>query len=131
MNNISFTPSDIMAVCNLILVLAAVITLVYNVYKKANAPNERQDRQITGIEKRVDGHDTVISKIMGMLDNDKRRLDDLESEQRITNRVIIQTLQVLVRHGIDGNNTEELKAADKALNGYLLGERWGHDAKED
>lgn len=130
MNNISFTPADIMAVCNFILVLAAVIALVYNLYRKANAPNKRQDKRIDDAEKRIDGHDNMISKIMGILDNDKHRLDDLESEQRVTNRVIIQTLQVLVRHGIDGNNKDELIEADKALNSYLLNERWGHAEKE-
>ena len=64
------------------------------------------------------------------LDNDKHRLDEIESATRVTNRVIIQTLQVLVRHGIDGNNREELIEADKELNRYLLNERWGHEKAE-
>lgn len=130
MNNVSITPADIMACCNLILVLAAVVALIANLVKKANAPNERQDKKISEVEKRVDGHDKDLNKIWSHLDMDKHRLDDLESEQRITNRVIIQTLQVLVRHGIDGNNRDELIEADKALNSYLLNERWGHAEKE-
>ena len=51
----------------------------------------------------------------------------IESVSRVTNRIIIQTLQVLVRHGIDGNNREELIESDKELNLYLLNERWGRD----
>ena len=130
MSDFTFTPADIMAVCNFILVLAAVVALIYNLIKKANAPNERQDRKISEVEKRVDGHDKDLNRIWSHLDMDKHRLDDLESEQRITNRVIIQTLQVLVRHGIDGNNLDELRKADMVLNEYLLDKRWGHEKEE-
>lgn len=128
MNNpISFTPADITALCNLILVVAAVVALIFNGIKKAKAPNERQDKRIDDIEKRIGDISTNIAKIQGKLDNDKRRLDEMESGSRVTNRVIIQTLQALVKHGIDGNNKQELIDVDKKLNHYLLNERLGAD----
>lgn len=127
MESLSFTPGDIMELCNFILVIAAVGALVWNAVKNAQRPNKIQDEKIEGIEKRLDGHDMRFSEITKMLKKDKERLDEIESVSRVTNRIIIQTLQVLVRHGIDGNNREELIEADKELNLYLLNERWGRD----
>ncbi len=125
----TFTAADITAICNLILVVAAVGALLWNGIKKANAPNKRQDEKIEEIEKKVGRHDEEFKKIKGYLENDKKRLDEIESEIRITNRVIIKTLQVLVRHGIDGNNKQELVDADTDLNEYLLNGRVGHEGK--
>jgi len=130
MDAISFTPGDIVALCNFILVIAAVGALALNAAKRVNRPNEIQDEKIEEIRNRMTDHDKQFNDIRIKLDHDKKRLDEIESVSRVTNRVIIQTLQVLVRHGIDGNNKEELVEADKELNKYLLNERWGHDALE-
>lgn len=129
-NPVIFTPAEVTAWCNLILVLAAVGALIWNGVKKANMPNVLQDKKIAELEEHLGQHDKTLEKMRLHLDHDKERLDEMESASRITNRVIIQTLQVLVRHGIDGNNVEELKKADKELNRYLLNERWGHESKE-
>jgi len=120
----NFTLSDVMTVCNFILVLAAVGALILNVMKKANEPNAKQDQAIRDIKNQLIEHSAEFAKLRGYLDSDKHRLDELEIQSRNTNRVIIQTLQVLVRNGIDGNNVEELREADKGLNRYLLEERW-------
>ena len=37
-----------------------------------------------------------------------------------TNRVIIESLQALTAHAIDGNNSQELKEAKKRLDDYLI-----------
>lgn len=130
MDAISFTPGDIVALCNFILVIAAVGALALNAAKRVNKPNEIQDEKIEDLRDRVTDHDKQFNDIRIKLDHDKKRLDEIESVSRVTNRVIIQTLQVLVRHGIDGNNKEELVEADRELNKYLLNERWGRDVPE-
>lgn len=129
-NVVSFTPNDILVLCNFILAIAAVGTLFFSFYKKAKEPNERQDQEILDIKKTLEEHDKRFNDISNMLKHDKERLDELESAVRVTNRVIIKTLQVLVRHGISGNNQEELKKADDLLNKYLLGEI-GEEHNED
>ena len=131
MENVMFTPADITAFCNLILVVAGVGALIWNGWKKAKEPDELQNKKIKAMEERLEAHERIFEKMRIHLDNDKHRLDEIESATRITNRVIIQTLQVLVRHGIDGNNRDELIKADKELNRYLLNERWGHEKTED
>ena len=130
MENVMFTPADITAFCNLILVIAGVGALIWNGWKKAKEPDVIQNKKISAMEGRLNDHDRLFEKMRVHLDNDKHRLDEIESASRITNRVIIQTLQVLVRHGIDGNNKDELIEADKELNRYLLNERWGHEKAE-
>ena len=51
---------------------------------------------------------------------DSKRIDDLEESMKATNRIIIESLQALTAHAIDGNNTQELKDVKKSLNNYLI-----------
>ena len=37
-----------------------------------------------------------------------------------TNKIIVESLQALTAHAIDGNNIEQLKNAEKNLNDYLI-----------
>ena len=44
----------------------------------------------------------------------------IEREVKTTNKVIIESLQALTSHAIDGNNVEQLKQSKKSLDDYLL-----------
>lgn len=51
-----------------------------------------------------------------MLDNDNRRLQELES----TNRMICKSLLVLLDHEITGNSVDKLKEAKKEMQDFLI-----------
>ena len=51
---------------------------------------------------------------------DAERADAIETGMRDSIKVIIETLQALTTHAIDGNNISELKEARKQLTEYLL-----------
>ena len=51
---------------------------------------------------------------------DAQRVNNLEEAMRKSNKVIIESLQALTAHAIDGNNIDELKSAKRALEQYLI-----------
>lgn len=110
---ITFTPEElitsVITICGLITAVAAVITLMVNLTKKAKLPNIRQDERISKCEERLDD----VEKLM---ENDSKRFDRIEE----SNRIIQKSILALLEHGIDGNNVEAMKKAKDSLNEYLI-----------
>lgn len=79
------------------------------IIRTLKAPNLTQDQRIRDLEEDV-------KKIYGYLSNDKNAIGRLDAGNRITQ----QALLALLAHSIDGNNTEELKNAQKALSTHLI-----------
>lgn len=58
-----------------------------------------------------------------MLDNDNKRLNELEKEQKEmkeAQQVLMKSMLALMSHAIDGNHQEELKLARDDMQEYLL-----------
>ena len=51
---------------------------------------------------------------------DTKEIEALESSVRSSNKIMLESLQVLIEHSIDGNNTERLKSMKHRLDQYLL-----------
>lgn len=118
------TPAEIcqmiLAVCGAIITVSGAIAVIVNLVHKAKSPNEIQDKRISDLEESV-------KQINGRLDrgdrhfaSDADRMSALEKEVKNTNKVIIESLQALTSHAIDGNNVEQLRQSKKALDDYLL-----------
>ena len=56
MEHVVFTPADITAFCNLILVVAGVGALIWNGWKKAKEPDVLQNKKIKAMEERLEAH---------------------------------------------------------------------------
>ena len=50
------------------------------------------------------------------LDNDNKRLQEIEKGNRITQ----QSILALMRHAIDGNNLDQLREAESQMQEYLI-----------
>lgn len=108
-----------MSIENIWAVVAAILgafILVSNAAEKvgkavqaARAPNELQDNRIKALE---DWKEKVDEKLL----NDKQRFEDMDKSNRITQRAIL----ALLDHGIDGNNTEQMKSAKEELQTHLI-----------
>ena len=57
-----------------------------------------------------------LKKHDAMLDNDNKRLNNLEKSGTIT----MKALLALLRHGIDGNDVESMKKVKSELEQYLI-----------
>lgn len=124
MEQIVINPADlwqvIVAVCGGIIALSGAGAVIMGIVNRAKAPNVKQDERITLLE-------ADVKKINERLDNDNNRfaddadrINELEQTYKITTQIIIESLQALTSHAIDGNNIEQLKASEKSLHKYLI-----------
>ena len=100
------TAITIMTVLNLAWTIGNIISVIVT---KVKSPNVRQDERITSLETRTD-------QIEKHLDNDNKRLQEIEKGNRITQ----QSILALMRHAIDGNNLVQLREAESNMQEYLI-----------
>lgn len=107
------TPDKLWA---LLLSVAAAVVLLANASEKivriinaVKAPNKQQNERLDEVEEHM-------REIDGYLNLDKKRLDDIEEGNRVTQRALL----ALLDHGIDGNNTSQMQKAKAALEEHLI-----------
>ena len=100
----------------LLLGLASAFVLLANAYdkfmaakKRANAPNDIQDKRITELENRM-------GSVERKLDNDMQELRIIHDG----NQACFQALLALLDHGIDGNNITQMQNAKIVLQKHLI-----------
>ena len=121
MNNvISFTPAQLIAlilsVCAAIVTISAAIGVIAKALEKARAPEKEQNERLDAHEKRLNAFDEIIVKFREYFDNDDRRFKEIEKSNKITQSALL----ALLKHSINGNDTESLKEARKNLEEYLI-----------
>lgn len=84
--------------------------------QEQQAPVDNLDVRLKDIEKRLDSIDDKLS-------SDKRRLDRIEAKQASTDegfRALCQSNLALLNHELHNGNGDEMEAAQKALQKYLI-----------
>lgn len=71
-------------------------------YREARKPRDEEKARLAEVEKH--------------LDNDNRRLNELEQ----SNRLVLRALSQLIDHELDGNHTDKLEKARDDINEYLI-----------
>jgi peptidoglycan hydrolase CwlO-like protein len=121
---IGLTPAEvwqlILVICGAIITVSGAISVIINLANKAKEPNKMQDQRIKALEEKVDEITGRLKEGDKHFDSDNERMDALEQSMKETNQVIIESLQALTAHAIDGNNTQELREAKKRLDDYLI-----------
>ena len=121
---IGLTPAEvwqlILVICGAIITVSGAISVIINLANKAKEPNKMQDQRIAALEEKVNDITDRLEKGDRHFDSDQERMDALERSMKETNRVIIESLQALTAHAIDGNNSQELREAKKRLDDYLI-----------
>ena len=83
-------------------VLITSVWAVFKIIREINKPND-------DLKRTVEQHSIA-------LDNDNKRLKQLDDD----NRMILQSLLVIVNHSIDNNGIDKLKEARTELQEYLI-----------
>lgn len=121
---IGITPSElwsvVLAVCGAIITISGAIAVIVNFVHKAKEPNKIQNERIDKLEEAVETINNRLDRGDRHFLSDAERMSALEREAKATNKVIIESLQALTSHAIDGNNVEQLKQSKKSLDDYLL-----------
>ena len=88
-----------------ILALCAFITAIWGVYKIVNELKKPND----DLHKEVERHSRLLN-------TDNERLQDIEE----SNKMILQTLLVIINHDITGNGIDKMKDTRDKLQEYLI-----------
>ena len=119
-NVIQFTPAQliafVLAICGAIVTISAAIGVITKALDKARAPEKEQNERLDAHEKRLNALDDIIVKFREYFDNDDRRFKEIEKSNKITQSALL----ALLKHSINGNDTESLKEARKNLEEYLI-----------
>lgn len=95
--------------CAFIISASAAFRIIVDAIKRLRAPEKTQDDRLKVIEERLDLFETYFL-------NDKKRIDAMESGNRVTQQAIL----ALLSHAINGDNQEQLEKARNNLNEYLI-----------
>ena len=124
MDPIIISPNDlwqvILAISAGITVLAGAGGVIAGIIHKAKEPNAKQNERLSALEDSVEKIKERLEDGNRRFQSDAEKMDALEVTMRDANKVILESLQALTAHAIDGNNTDKLKDAEKALHDYLL-----------
>ncbi len=109
-----------LAICGAIITISGAITVIIKFVEHARKPNKKQDERISALEEEVKNIHDRLKLGNKRFETDTERVDAMEQQMKESNRVIIESLQALISHAINGNNTQSLKEAKKTLDEYLL-----------
>lgn len=102
-----------------IVTLSAAGTAIANLINKAKSPNKKQNERLDALEDEVKKIHARLELGNKRFQSDAEKTCALEDSMKKSNRVIVESLQALTAHAIDGNNIDKLKASEEALNEYL------------
>ena len=119
-NTISFTPAELISVvlgiCAAIVTISAAVGVLVKVIDKAKAPEDEQNKRLDNIDHRLDDIDKTILKFREYFTNDDNRFKAIEKSNKITQTALL----ALLKHSINGSETEALKDAERSLEEYLI-----------
>lgn len=121
---ISFTPAQLvsvlLAICAAIVTIATAINVINSWIQKRREkkqkPEDDQNERIKRVEELLVEYNKKFEQYDMFLKNDNRRLSAIEESIKIDRRGFL----ALIKHAIDGNDIESLKASRKELEDYLL-----------
>ena len=99
----------ILGVCAGISTIGAAVGWIIKCVKAARAPAQKINDRLTALEAQQKVH-------AGYLDRDNMRFEAIEKGERVTQRALL----ALLKHGIDGNDIEGMKRAERELQEYLI-----------
>lgn len=120
MNRIIINPDVVYSVfvgaCGLIITASGAFAVIERAIKHFRAPQEADRQQIAILDERVTANESNIKKLEDYLARDNARLNDFADSDRTTKMALL----ALLNHALDGNNVDDVRAAKKDLERYLI-----------
>lgn len=109
MDKIALIVAGTLAVAGAISTLGGAANWLVKLVQAIKAPNAEQDKRLSDLEKHME-------EVDGYLANDKKRLDSIDGDTRVTQRALL----ALLAHGIDGNHQKQMEEAKQELELHLI-----------
>lgn len=104
------------SLCAAAITIDKVLDIIHKYVKKAQAPDDAQNKRIGAIEKRLAAVETVSTQHAAALRRDMTRFDGLDEEMRL----VLVGVQNLLDSQLSGNNREGMQKSKSDINNYLL-----------
>ena len=104
------------SLCAAAITIDKVMDIIHKNIKKAQAPDDAQNKRIDTIEKRLAAVETVSTQHAAALRRDLTRFDGLDEEMRL----VLVGVQNLLDSQLSGNNREGMQKSKSDINNYLL-----------
>lgn len=104
------------SLCAAAITIDKVLDIIHKYVKKAQAPDDAQNKRIDAIEKRLTVVETVSTQHAAALRRDMTRFDSIDEEMRL----VLVGVQNLLDSQLSGNNREGMQKSKSDINNYLL-----------
>lgn len=110
----------ILAICGGIVAISGAVAVIVQIIKKLRHPNRQQNEDIADLKNRMKKVEDRLEEGNAKFKEEERQTRELEEDLKTTIRMIIEGLQALTAHALDGTSTDELRKAKQNLDSYLL-----------
>ncbi|MBQ9607108.1 MAG: hypothetical protein IJV16_08025 [Lachnospiraceae bacterium] len=121
---IMLTPHDIwnifLAVCGGIVAVSAAFAVVLKMINHFKAPDKKQNERISKLEDDVKRINDRLEDGNRHFETHDLQMKELEASMKKQNRLVIESLKILIEHDIDGNNIDGLKQMNHKIDKFLL-----------
>lgn len=104
------------SLCAATVTIDKVLEIIHKYVKKAQEPDNAQNKRIDTIEKRLAAVETVSTQHAAALRRDMTRFDGIDEEMRL----VLVGVQNLLDAQLSGNNREGMQKSKSDINNYLL-----------
>jgi hypothetical protein len=104
------------SLCAAAITIDKVLDIIHKYVKKAQAPDDAQNKRMDTIEKRLGVLEQGQLQHAQALARDLRRFDGLDEEMRL----VLVGVQNLLDSQLSGNNREGMQKSKSDINNYLL-----------
>ena len=106
----------LVAVFGFVSALDKVLDIIHKYIKKAQAPDDAQNKRIDAIERRLDAVETGYAQHSAALKRDLTRFDEIDEVSRLT----LDGVRNLLDAQLSGNNHDGMQNSKTAIDNYLL-----------
>ena len=121
---IMLTPHDlwniILAVCGGIVAISAAFAVVIKIVDHFKTPDKLQNQRIEILETEVTDIKLRLKEGDKHFEAQDKWMKEFENGMKKREKLMIESLQCLISHAIDGNNLDELKSQKHSIDKYLL-----------
>lgn len=104
------------SLCAATITIDKVLEIIHKYVKKAQEPDNAQNKRIDTIEKRLAAVEIVSTQHAAALRRDMTRFDGIDEEMRL----VLVGVQNLLDAQLSGNNREGMQKSKSDINNYLL-----------